>query len=73
MLPQMTTIQVNFPDEDPVTLPSLAKRTGRRVEDLVREAVRRVWLGPEARSPIALWDRTPTKTSLEHDATYDET
>lgn len=68
----MTKAQVCFPDEDLEELRSIATRTGRSVEDLVREAVRRVWLRPVSSGPVALWDGTPTKTSVEHDAIHDE-
>ena len=68
----MTKVQVYFPDEDLEELRSQARRTGRSVADLVREAVRRVWLRPDCSGPVALWDGTPTKTSVEHDAIYDE-
>lgn len=72
-LTHMTKAQVYFPDRDLEELRSMARRTGRSVADLVREAVRRVWLRPDASGPVALWDGTPTKTSAEHDAIYDPT
>ncbi len=49
-----------------------ALRSGRSVADLVREAIRRVWLRPSADGPVALWDGTPSRTSVEHDVIYDE-
>ena len=70
-LTHMTKAQVYLPDQDLEELRSIAERTGRSVADLVREAVRRVWLRPDASGPVALWDGTPTKTSAEHDAIYD--
>ena len=72
ILTHMTKTQVYFPDEDLEELRSVGRRTGRSVADLVREAVRRVWLRSDSSGPVALWDGTPTKTSLEHDAIYDE-
>lgn len=72
ILTHMTKTQVYLPDEDLEALRSMGKRTGRSVADLVREAVRRVWLRPDSSGPVALWDGTPAKTSLEHDAIYDE-
>ena len=68
----MTKTQVYFPDEDLETLRSIGRRTGRSVADLVREAVRRVWLRPNSSGPVALWDGTPAKASVDHDAIYDE-
>ena len=68
----MTKAQVYFPDEDLEELRLTAKRTGRSVADLVREAVRRVWLRRDSDGPVALWDGMPTKTSVDHDAIYDE-
>lgn len=68
----MTKTQVYFPDEDLEALRSVGRRTGRSVADLVREAVRRVWLPPDSSGPIALWDGTRAKTSFEHNAIYDE-
>ena len=44
----------------------------RSVADLVREAIRRVWLRPSADGPVALWDGAPSRTSVEHDVIYDE-
>lgn len=71
-LTHMAKTQVHLPDEDLEKLRSLGRRTGRSVDDLVREAVRRVWLHSDSSGPVALWDGSPTKTSVEHDAIYDE-
>jgi hypothetical protein len=56
-----------------------AKRTGKSVVDLVRAAVRCVWIQPESSrskrahgGPVALWNGTPKRTSADHDAIYDE-
>jgi hypothetical protein len=45
---------------------------GGKVAYRVREAIRRVWLRPGAEGPVALWDGTPGRTSVDHDAIYDE-
>ncbi len=44
------------------------------VADLVREAIRRVWLRPgiQPEEPVALWDGEPRRTSSEHDTIYDD-
>ena len=68
----MIKTQVYMPEEDLKALREAAKRSGRSVADLVREAVRRVWLQPPLDGPVALWDGIPTRTSVEHDTIYDE-
>ena len=68
----MVKTQIYFPEEDLQALRSAAKRSGRSVADLVREAVRRVWLRSSADGPVALWDGIPARSSMEHDAIYDE-
>lgn len=71
MTPMVKT-QVYLRDEELEALHSVAERSGRSVADLVREAIRRVWLRPGADGPVALWDGTPSHTSVEHDHIYDE-
>ena len=68
----MIKTQVYLPEEDLQALRNAAKQSGRSVADLVREAVRRVWLQPPVDGPVALWDGIPNRTSVEHDAIYDE-
>lgn len=68
----MIKTQVYLPEEDLKALKEVAKRSGRSVADLVREAVRRVWLPPPSDGPVGLWDGIPARTSLEHDTVYDE-
>ena len=67
----MIKTQVYLPEEDLQALREAAKRSGRSVADLVREAVR-LWLQPPLDGPVALWDGIPSRTSVEHDAIYDE-
>lgn len=50
----------------------VATRSKRSVADLIREAIRRVWLRPAARGPVALSDQVPKHTSVDHDHIYDE-
>jgi hypothetical protein len=40
--------------------------------ELVREAVRQVWLRPASDGPVALWDGEPRRSSVEHDSIYDQ-
>lgn len=68
----MVKTQVYLPEEDLKALHRIAKRTGRSVAELMRDAIRTVWLRPELKGPIALWDGEVGKTSLEHDTIYDE-
>ena len=71
MTPMVKT-QVYLRDEELAALHEVATRSGRSVADLVREAVRRVWLRPGSAGPVALWDGTPARTSIDHDHIYDE-
>lgn len=71
MTPMVKT-QVYLRDEELDALHNVAGRSGRSVADLIREAVRRVWLRPDAQGPVALWDGIPSRTSVEHDRIYDE-
>jgi len=71
-LTHMVKTQVYLRQEELEALHRTARRSGRPVADLVREAIRRVWLRPPARGPIALWDGPPSRTSVEHDTIYDE-
>jgi len=64
----MTKTQVYFRDEELAALHTAARRTGRSMADLVREAVRQVWLRPGKDGPVALWDGEPQRTSVEHDS-----
>ena len=71
MTPMVKT-QVYLRAEELDALHDVARRSGRSVADLVREAIRQMWLRPEAQGPVALWDSRPSRTSVEHDRLYDE-
>lgn len=71
-LTYMVKTQVYLPHEDLEALRKTAQRSGRSVADLVREAIRRVWLRQTPDGPVALWDGTPSRTSIDHDAIYEE-
>ena len=60
-----------FREEEFELLQAAAQRSERSVADLVREAVRRVWLPPLSEGPIALWDRPTAHSATEHDTIYD--
>jgi len=68
----MVRTQVYLRDEELAALHAAAERSGRSVADLVREPVRRVWLRPDARGPVALWDGEPSRSFVDHDRIYDE-
>ena len=68
----MVKTQVYLRSEELEALHQAAERSGRSVADLVREAIRRVWLRPGAEGPVALWDGEPARTSVDHDSIYDE-
>ena len=68
----MTKTQVYLREEELAALHVVARRTGRSMAELVREAVRQVWLRPVSDGPVALWDGEPRRSSIEHDAIYDE-
>jgi hypothetical protein len=73
-LTYMVKTQVYLREEELEALREAAKRSGRSVADLVRDAIRRVWLRPERErhGPVALWDGEPKRASSEHDSVYDE-
>ena len=72
MMTHMVKTQVYLRAEELKALHDVARRSGRSVADLVREAIRRAWLRPQNQGPVALWDGKPSRTSVEHDRLYDE-
>ena len=73
IMTHMIKTQISLPEDDLKALRETARRSGRSMADLVREAVRQVWLRPDSISagPVALWDGMPSRTSIEHDVIYD--
>lgn len=63
--------QVYFPERDLAALHKAAKRAGKSVAEMVREAVRRTWLCDVPEGPVALWDGK-TRPAVDHDSIYDE-
>jgi len=72
MVTPMTKTQVYLRDEELEALHEAARRSGRSVAELVREAVRQVWLRPQNRGPVALWEGELHRSSVDHDSIYDE-
>ena len=68
----MIKTQVYLRKEELAALHAAAARSGRSVAELVREAVRKVVLAPQAEGPVAIWDGEPKRTSVEHDSVHDE-
>ena len=69
---KMVKTQVYLPAKELAELHAVARRTGRRVADLVREAVRTVWLPSTSSGPVALWDGPFEGSATDHDAAFDE-
>jgi hypothetical protein len=68
----MEKTQVYLPAEELAALREVAARSGRSVADLIREAIRKHLLKPQARGPVALWDGEVGTSSIDHDSIYDE-
>ena len=71
-LTYMEKTQVYLPKEELDALRQAAARSGRSVAELVRDAIRKVVLKPQAAGPVAIWDGEPKRTSIEHDSVHDE-
>jgi hypothetical protein len=68
----MTKTQVYLTQQDLAALHEIAESTGQSVAQLIREAIRQVWLKPRERGPVGLWDGPARTSSVEHDTIYDE-
>jgi hypothetical protein len=71
-LTYMEKTQVYLRKEELDALRKAAARSGRSVAELVRDAIRKVVLMPQAAGPVAIWDGVPKRASIEHDSVYDE-
>ena len=71
-LTYMEKTQVYLRKEELEALREVAMRSGRSVAELVREAIRKVVLKPQASGPVAIWDGEPLRTSIDHDSIYDK-
>ena len=54
ILTPMRKTQIYFPEDELAALHVQARRTGKSVASMVREAVRAVWLRPAAQGPVGL-------------------
>lgn len=68
----MEKTQVYLRKEELAALRKAATRTGRSMAELIRDAVRKAVLKPEAAGPVAIWDGKPKRSSVEHDSVHDE-
>jgi hypothetical protein len=68
----MEKTQVYLRKEELDALREAAARSGRSIAEIIREAIRQVVLKPQAAGPVAIWDGTPKRTSIDHDSVYDE-
>jgi hypothetical protein len=71
-LTHMEKIQVSPRKEELEALREAAARSGCSVAELVRDAIRKVVLKPQAVGPVAIWDGEPKRASLGHDSVHDE-
>lgn len=71
-LTHMEKTQVYLRKEELDALRKAAARSGRSVAELVREAIRKVVLKPQAAGPVAIWDGEPGRASIDHDSVYDK-
>jgi hypothetical protein len=68
----MIKTQVYLRKEELDALRMAAARSGRSVAELIRDAIRKIVLKPQAAGPVAVWDGEPKRTSMEHDSVHDE-
>ena len=68
MTPMVKT-QVYLGPEELEALHRVAAQSERSIADLIREAIRRVWLRPAREGPVGLWNGEPKRTSVDHDTT----
>jgi len=68
----MVKTQVYLPREELAALHRIARRRKKAVAELVREAVRAVWLRPDTKGPVALWDGPFAGAASDHDGAFDE-
>jgi Ribbon-helix-helix protein, copG family len=68
----MVKTQVYLRKEELDALRMAAARSGRSVAELIRDAIRKIVLKPQAAGPVAIWDGEPNRASIEHDSVHDE-
>jgi hypothetical protein len=68
----MEKTQVYLAKDELDALRRASPRTGRSISELIRDAIRKVALKPQARGPFAIWDGEPKRDSIHHDSVHDE-
>ena len=68
----MIKTQVYLRKEELDALRMAAARSGRSVAELIREAIRKNVLKPQAAGPVAIWDGEPKRASIEHESVNHE-
>ncbi len=68
----MEKTQVYLRKEELEALRQAARRSGRSVAEVVRDAIRKVVLKPQAAGLVAIWDGEPKRVSIDHDSVHDE-
>jgi hypothetical protein len=68
----MEKTQIYLRKDELDALRAAAKRSGRSMAELVRDAIRQVVLRPLSSGPVALWDGELKRTSIDHDTVHDE-
>ena len=61
----MEKIQVRLRKEEVVALRQAARRSGRSIGELVRDAVRKTIIMPHTRGPVAIWDGEIKQISMD--------
>jgi hypothetical protein len=68
----MAKMQVYLSKDELEALRKAAVRSGCSVADLIRDAIRKAVLKPQAAGPVAIWDGEPKRTSIDHDSVLDK-
>ena len=68
----MENTQIYLRKEELEALRVAARRTGRSMAEVVRDAIRTVVLKPSTGGSVAIWDGEPKRSSIEHDTVHDE-
>lgn len=68
----MEKTQVYLRKEELEALRAAARRSGRSVAALVRDAVRKTVLKPASSGPVAIWDGEIKRTSVDRDSDHDQ-
>ncbi len=68
----MEKTQVYLRKEELEALRQVARRSGRSVAQVVRDAISKVVLKPQTGGLVAIWDGEPKRVSIDHDSVHDE-